>query len=62
VEINRDKKNGAFTFVAVSQVLTYQRWKLTGGAGEYSGKRQMFYAELWKNLNQRDRRTQFSFM
>jgi hypothetical protein len=45
VEINRDKKNEV-----IGQVITYPRWKLTGGAGEYSGKRQMFYAELWKNF------------
>jgi hypothetical protein len=45
VEINRDKKNEV-----ISHVITYQRWKLIGGAGEYSGKRQMFYGELWKKF------------
>jgi hypothetical protein len=50
VEINRDKKNEAFTYEIVSPVITYQRWKLTGVAGKYSGRREMFCAGLFKNL------------
>ena len=49
MEINRDKKNEPFTCGVISPVITYQRWKLTAVAGKYSGKRQMFCAELFKN-------------
>jgi len=50
MEINHDMKNEAFTCGVVSPVITYRRSKLTGVACECSGKRQMFYAELWINL------------
>jgi hypothetical protein len=61
VEINHDKKNETFTRGVISPVKRISCGSYQVSLAITVGK-DMFYAELWKKLNQSDERTQFSLM